>query len=227
LRLKYNLVGVWALLALAGGGVAWAQAPAADPDPIGALLELPQEEPADPNDPEAEPPPAPYQAPAAPVAPLRPPPSAASTTPTAPGRPTRPVNIDELGRTPDYPPSAVDLNYEARLRASSASAQGLQGPLDGPWTLRSTSGRELYSLLLVDNAQALEGAWRDPRRRGATDASGFLNDIQRSGGGIVITFYPAPGAGLATLTLTPAADGSWAGELEERGERQRVTLRRN
>jgi hypothetical protein len=221
LRLKSNLVGVWALLALAGGGASWAQEPPADPDPIGSLLELPQEEPADPNDPEAEPPPAPYQAPAPRPAP---PPVAA---PAASARPTRPVNIDELGRTPDYPPSAVDLNYEARLRASSASAQGLQGPLDGAWTLRSTSGRELYSLLLVDNAQALEGAWRDPRRRGATDASGFLNDVQRSGAGIVITFYPAPGAGLATLTLTPAADGSWSGELEERGERQRVSLRRN
>ncbi len=140
---------------------------------------------------------------------------------------TEPVHVDEFGKTPDAPPRPVDRNYEMRLRASSASAQGMQGPLDGAWTLRAGRGGELYSLLLVDNGVTLEGAWRDPRRRGAVDASGFLNDIQRTGGGIIITFYPAPGAGLAVVTLSPAADGAWAGELDEKGERRAVTLRRD
>lgn len=274
MKFRTKLVGAGALLAFAAHGPAWAQEPPAGSDPIGALLEQPQEAPADPNDPEAEPstattpeaPPAAAPAPFVPQTPASPPPAvrydvppvnhapgssavarppAATYTPTPaytppaqtpapyyappppPPRPTEPVNIDELGKTPDYPPNPTDLNYEARLRASSASAQGLQGPLDGPWTLRTSGGRELYSLLLVDNAQGLEGAWRDPRRRGATDASGFLNAIQRTGGGIVITFYPAPGAGLATVTLNPSSDGSWSGDLEEHGDRQHVTLRRN
>lgn len=269
MRFGIKLFGGGALLALAAHGAVLAQDPPAGSDPIGAILEQPQEAPADPNDPEAEPSttttpeapapqaPAPYvpQTPASPTPSVRydappvnhaPGPSAVPATTYAPPpayapppqpepapytppppRPTEPVNIDELGKTPDYPPNPTDLNYEARLRASSASAQGLQGPLDGPWTLRTSGGRELYSLLLVDNSQGLDGAWRDPRRRGATDASGFLNAIQRSGGGIVITFYPAPGAGLSTVTLSPAADGSWTGELDERGDRQRVTLRRN
>lgn len=192
----------------------------------------------------APPPPAPYAAPAPYVAPSDPPPSPAQTyapppapTPAAPyvapyappprPRLTEPVHIDELGKTPDAPPSAVDRNYENRLRASSASAQGLQGPLDGAWTLRGTSGSDLYTFLLVDNGVALEGAWRDPRRRGAVDSSGFLNDIQRTGVGLSLSFYAAPGAGLTLLTLSPAANGTWTGDLEERGDRRRVILRRD
>ncbi|HQT53981.1 MAG TPA: hypothetical protein PKX06_10945, partial [Phenylobacterium sp.] len=70
----------------------------------------------------------------------------------APRRPrlTAPVHIDEIGKTPEAPPTAVDLSYEARMRSSFNSAQGLQGPLDGAWTLRA-GGAELYDLQLVDS----------------------------------------------------------------------------
>ncbi len=169
--------------------------------------------------------------------PYRPPPATAPPvevqpreTYTPPPRPelAAPTFVDQTGRSPEAPLSPVDLNYEARLRSSSASAQGLQGPLDGAWTLRGREGGALYSLQLVDTGLApLEGAWRDPRRRGSTDSSGFLGAIQRTGGELIVSFYPRPGAGVATLILNAAADGSWSGRLEEGGERRAVVLRRD
>jgi hypothetical protein len=245
LNFRSTIAGAAALLGLALAAPAWAQDAA---DPIGGLLEQVQAAP-NPDDPEAEslpnpaadaplpkPPPAAFTPPVghAPGPSAQPPQAAAPVAPYAapyipPPRPalTEPVHVDETGKTPEAPLSPVEAGYEARLRASFSSAQGLQGPLDGAWTLRGAQGGALYTLLLVDNGMALEGAWRDPRRRGATDASGFLNDIQRIASGVVITFYPAPGAGLATLTLSPAASGAWSGELEERGRRQQVSLKRD
>lgn len=147
----------------------------------------------------------------------------------APRRPrlTAPVHIDEIGKTPEAPPTAVDLSYEARMRSSFNSAQGLQGPLDGAWTLRA-GGAELYDLQLVDSGSGnLEGAWRDPRRRGATDASGFIDTISRVGGQLIIRLTPRPGAEPSILMLNADSNGTWSGELTERGERRSVTMRRN
>ena len=102
----------------------------------------------------------------------------------------------------------------------------MQGPLDGSWSLK-TGGSELYDLQLVDTGSGkLEGAWRDPRRRGATDASGFIDTISRIGGQLTIRFTPRPGAEPIVITLT-SASGGWSGELTERGERRPVTMRRN
>ena len=159
-------------------------------------------------------------------------PPAYTPPPYVPARPRRPqltapVHIDEIGKTPEAPPTAVDLSYEARMRSSFNSAQGLQGPLDGAWTLRG-GGAELYDLQLVDSGSGnLEGAWRDPRRRGATDASGFIDTISRVGGQLVIRITPRPGAEPSILMLNAEANGIWSGELTERGERRSVTMRRN
>ncbi|MES2341091.1 MAG: hypothetical protein V4597_05395 [Pseudomonadota bacterium] len=150
-------------------------------------------------------------------------------TPPASRRPrlTAPVHIDEIGKTPEGPPTATDLNYEARMRSSFNSAQGMQGPLDGAWTLRS-GGSELYDLQLVDTGSgSLEGAWRDPRRRGAVDASGFIDSISRVGGQLTIRLTPRPGAAPSIIMLSADVNGSWSGELNERGEHRSVTLRRN
>lgn len=149
--------------------------------------------------------------------------------PTSPRRPqlTAPVHIDEIGKTPEAPPTATDLSYEARMRSSFNSAQGLQGPLDGAWSLRA-GGSELYDLQLVDSGSgSLEGAWRDPRRRGATDASGFIDTISRYGGQLTIRLTPRPGADAVIITLAADTRGSWSGEINERGERRSVTMRRN
>jgi hypothetical protein len=137
-----------------------------------------------------------------------------------------PVHIDELGKTPERPPTAVEMGYEQRLRASFSSAQGLQGPLDGSWVLSGPEG-DLYSLELVDRTSGvLEGAWRDLRRPGAINASGFVDDIQRYGGQLTLRFYPH-GREPAVATLMAGVDGRWRGELTDRGARKSVTLKRN
>ena len=144
--------------------------------------------------------------------------------PNAPARPqlTAPVNISETGKTPDGPPTTRDLAYESRIRASFASAQGFQGPLDGSWTLAAPGSGDLYVFELVDKGRnAVEGAWRDLRRPGAIGASGFVDQIERVGSEMTLRF-----AGGASATLEGGSDGRWSGQLTEAGQTRPVTLRR-
>lgn len=139
-----------------------------------------------------------------------------------------PVFIDQPGRTPDAPPSYIDQAYEARLRASFLSAQGLKGPLEGGWTLADAGGSRLYDLQLVDSTGGMvDGAWRDLRRPGAIDASGLIVGASRIGSQFTLRFYPQGYGVPVTVTLTAAADGRWSGELNEQGERRTVYLQRN
>lgn len=231
------------LLALAAASAAQAQDVV---DPIGSILDQVDEETAEtlgaPPPAAPAPEPAPAAAPAFPYSPAPAPPPAerpavvslppayAPPPPPVSRRPrlTAPVTVDEYDKTPEAPLNAVELGYESRLRSSFASAQGMQGPMDGAWVLRTRSGETLYSFLLVDKGGGtLEGAWRDPRRRGSPDASGFLVDIQRVGSQVTASFYPRPGAGVATLMLNPVSGGEWSGDLLEGRDRTAVTLRRN
>lgn len=231
------------LLALAAASAAQAQDVV---DPIGSILDQVDEETAEtlgaPPPAAPAPEPAPAAAPAFPYSPAPAPPPAerpavvslppayAPPPPPVSRRPrlTAPVTVDEYDKTPEAPLNAVELGYESRLRSSFASAQGMQGPMDGAWVLRTRSGETLYSFLLVDKGGGtLEGAWRDPRRRGSPDASGFLVDIQRVGSQVTASFYPRPGAGVATLMLNPVSGAEWSGDLLEGRDRTAVTLRRN
>lgn len=179
------------------------------------------------------PPPAATYAPVPPAGPSAGPQPYSAPPPISYARPPRPqlsapVHIDEVGKTPDGPPTPTDLNYEARMRASFASAQGMQGALDGHWIIRSVLGAELYDLQLVDkNNGVLEGAWRDPRRRGAADSSGFLDDVQRNGGQIIARFQIRASGERAVLTLNAESDGDWSGDLSEQGDRRGVSMKRN
>ncbi len=148
----------------------------------------------------------------------------------APSRPpvTSPVFVDDYDRTPERPLNSVELGYESRMRSSFASAQGMQGPLDGAWTIRAGGGQAVYALLLVDKGGGkLEGAWRDPRRPGSRDSSGFLAGIQKIGTQLTASFYPRPGAGVVSVTLTQAGTGDWTGELSEGGTRSAVVMSRD
>ena len=123
--------------------------------------------------------------------------------------------------------TAEERSYEARLRASFDSAQGLQGPLDGGWMLSMASGADLYALRFVDRGSgALEGAWRDARRPGALDGFGFLDNIERSGGKVTLRFSPRPGAPPTVITLSSSGQEQWSGEMIESGTPRSVTLRR-
>jgi hypothetical protein len=138
------------------------------------------------------------------------------------------VHVDETDKTPDRPLGPTDLGYDSRLRASFASAQGLQGALDGSWTLNVQGVGDAYVLELVDRGSGLvEGAWRDLRRKGALDASGFIDDIQRMGSQLTLRFTPRAGGEAAQAQLYAGVDGQWVGEIREGGERRTVVLRRN
>jgi hypothetical protein len=187
-------------------------------DPIGALIDHRDEE---PDDPEAEKP--------LPLPPLPPPERPAPTPYAAPAPPppqlTAPVHIEETGKTPDAPPSVQDLAYDSRLKSSYASAQGFQGPLDGGWTLAVKGAEDLYALQLVDRTDRLEGVWRDLRRKGALDASGMVDTIERSGPDLLLRFAGS-GDVIVTATLHGTYGGAWTGELTEGGQTRPVVLLR-
>lgn len=199
-----TLTTIAAALALAWPAFAQPQPP---DDPIGDLLEEPDEAAERVRTPDPEPRLAP-----SPIPPPPPPPRPALTAP---------VFVDQTGKSPDAPPTVTDLAYESRLKASSASAQGFQGPLDGGWTLASAEG-ELFAFQLVDRNGAVEGAWRDLRRKGALTASGFIDQVERVGGDVTLRFAD----GRKVAVLRSGGDGQWTGELTDAGRRQPVSLRR-
>lgn len=191
--------------------VARAQPPA---DPIDAILRNgPPPKDVDPEEPDTAA--SGGKVDADPVVPATKTPYVARRAPTL----TRPVRIEETGKAPDGPPGPADVAYDSRLRASMASAQGFQGPMDGGWTLFA-GDRELFVLQLIDRNGAVEGAWRDLRRPGALDASGFIDGAERAGDELTLRF-----AGGAVAVLH-GADGRWTGELTEAGGKHAVTLRR-
>ena len=203
---------VTALLIAAFAAPAAAQGLPPASDPIGALLARPSPPAADPEEPDTAAEPAaatPEPEVAVPAAPL----------PYAPARPrlTAPVFVNETGKTPDAPPSVRDLAYESRIRASFASAQSFQGPLDGGWTLSAADGTPLFGLQLVDRADDLGGAWRDLRRAGALDGSGMVDEIRRDGGRLNLRFGGLSG------TFTGGSGGQWTGQLSDG---RAVTLRK-
>ena len=137
------------------------------------------------------------------------------------------MHIEETGKTPDAPLSLGAMAYEARIRASFASAESFQGPLDGGWTLGA--GRDdLYALQLVDKPDRLEGVWRDLRRKGSLNASGLVDDIQRQGVELTLRFAARPGGAAMTVATLRDAGRTAAGSGElVRGRRRggSVTLR--
>jgi hypothetical protein len=118
--------------------------------------------------------------------------------------------------------------YDLRIKGSILAAQGLQGPLDGNWSLTGADGAALYALQIVDPAGGyggLEGAWRDVRRPGAVGSTGLIDSVDRSTGELAARFSPRPGQ-LTTVTLRPRGDGGWSGSLNENGVDVPVTVRR-
>ena len=153
------------------------------------------------------------------------PPALAQTVPpqppvvVAPGPPG--PHVEDPGRLPEAAPTVPDIAYDARVRASAASAEMFQGALDGGWTLSAAGQGDLYAFELVDKRDKLEGAWRDLRRRGEPAVSGVLDRVQRVPSGLVIGFTPA---GQTPINITLAAD--LRGALVQGRTRLPVTLRK-
>lgn len=188
-----------------------------EPDGIGALLGHPPP-PARSAEVSNPPPPAgPPQAMPSPGAA----PAAANTT--------QPL-LDQTGASPDGPPTETDQAFENRIRQSVAAAQGLQGPLDGRWTLYDGAGHPLYVFIFVDPAGGrgvLEGAWRDPRRARGSDDLGVVDRMQHAGLSLTLDFTPRAGVAATAIRLEGQATGAWDGEMTEAGSVQKVSLRRN
>lgn len=147
------------------------------------------------------------------TAPPAPPPQAAAPAPTP---------------APSGAAIPVDQAYELRIKGSIAAAQGLQGPLDGGWTVAGPDGTALYGLQIVDPAggeRPLEGAWRDMRRPGAVGSTGLVETLERTDGGVVARFSPRPDHAVV-LTLTPEDEIRWRGDLVEGAARTRVVATR-
>lgn len=224
------------MLASAAAGVAVAQTPVpaatdaqpASADPIGDAIQaaLPADQTTDLETDEL-PVPSGY----ARAIPGRPPESPPPPLVLAPSRrPSldRPVMIDEIGVSPDGPPTPLDLGYESRIRASSASAQGLQGPLDGGWTVRMTNGAPVLALQLVDRGQGygqLEGAWRG--LDGPVGKVGLIDSLDRQPVVLTIRITRGPNRPTTILSLVPTSDGSWSGEIMDETGTWPVTMRRN
>ncbi len=245
--MKPGLLSILAGVSLAVAAAASAQEPAPPPaeappadDPIAALIgALPPDQTTDMDAEEAAP-----ETPAAPAAAapatqpqpqpipatmIAPPPKqdAPLAIPSLSRLPKldRPVMIGESDRRPDAPPTAVDLAYENRIRASVQAAQGLQGPLDGNWTIRDTHGAGLYALQLVDKGYGymIEGAWRSL----AGGRVGLIDNIDRQPTGMTLRITRTPGKAPAVLTLTPRGAADWAGELTDETGTRPVVMRRN
>lgn len=187
------------LLTVLAAGPALAQPPADEPeDAIDQLLRE-----VDPEAPEIE----------LEGTPARPQPYAPPPRPIL----TEPVFIHETHKTPEGPPTPNDQAYDSRLRASASAVRSFQGPMEGAWTL-SAGGREAYVLQLIDRGGWVDGAWRDLRRPGALEGSGFIEGVPRTSGDLTFRLSEQVWA-----TLRPA-DGRWTGQLTEAGRSEAATL---
>jgi hypothetical protein len=133
--------------------------------------------------------------------------------------------VEDGGHTPDGPPAMRDLAYDTRIRASFAAAESYQGPLDGGWTLAEDKSGDRFAFQIVERRDRLEAVWRDLRAKDALTTSGLVDQIQRSGSGLTLSFNDARGVAIR-LTLTPSGEDRWRGELLQGTAKLAVTLRR-
>jgi hypothetical protein len=137
----------------------------------------------------------------------------------------RPVAVEDGTRTPDGPPASRDLAYDTRIRSSFAAAESYQGPLDGGWTLAEDRSGDWFRFQIVERRDRLEAVWRDLRAKDALTTSGLVDQIQRTGAGVTLSFLDGRRASIR-LTLAPSGEDLWRGELFQGDQKLAVTLRR-
>ncbi|HEY1928801.1 MAG TPA: hypothetical protein VGG92_15155 [Caulobacteraceae bacterium] len=122
-----------------------------------------------------------------------------------------------LSAAPPAPDSAAD--FDARIAASAAQAERLQGPLDGAWVLRDRRGRPLMRLQIVDPAQSVSaatGAWS----LADGSAMGSIEKIDATRERLTVELSPDE---RLVLRREP---GLWRGRLTKDGRIVVVTLAR-
>ena len=112
--------------------------------------------------------------------------------------------------------------FDARMAASSAAAERLQGPLDGAWRIRAARGRLLYIIQVSDppgGAGPLQAAWRDPTLSGPAGV-GPVESIALTPRHLSLAF-----AGVSVALHGDPRRG-WRGHLIRDGQTRVVTLER-
>lgn len=109
--------------------------------------------------------------------------------------------------------------FDARMAASYAAAERLQGPLDGTWRLKTSRGRLLYVIQISDppGGGGLHAAWRDPAVTGMAGV-GPVETIAETRGALRLGF----GQEAAVLHRDPR--GGWRGYLTRDGQARPVRL---
>ena len=148
---------------------------------------------------------------------------------------------DEPTIAPDTatpPIGALAVYQQGAIQAAYRAAEAMQGPLDGLWRLQDAAGRTLFIFALSDaggppaplaarpNNPGVEGAWRDPNRAGAADASGFVDEVRDDGGRQSLRIQQGPDQRTETVSLSAGRDGQWTGELRDDGQRRVVVMSR-
>jgi len=122
---------------------------------------------------------------------------------------------------------AAQEAWEQRLHNAYANAEARQGSLDGRWKISGQDGDELFVLVLSDpEAGNLVGAWRDLRRGGGADGSGYLSIVERTADGLYVRFIELGQSVDTVVQLRATADGGWGGELTEAGQVRSVVMAR-
>ncbi len=121
------------------------------------------------------------------------------------------------------PPALDAPGFEARMKASAAAAQALQGPWDGTWVLTDARGRRLLVFQITDPADGgpLAGAWREAAGGRRT---GWIDAIARRGSGLDLSFTPPGGGDAALVRLERRAGRSAAGWMTTSGHTRPVRL---
>ena len=135
----------------------------------------------------------------------------------------RALTVDEYHGAYEAPKSAMDQYYEQGVRSHFQAEQAMMGALDGQWTIASTDGVPLMSVILIDpgGGGPLQGAWRD-LKPGAKGANVF-DTVARDRTSLVLSFRREGAAAPDILTLKPGASG-WSGDLVDGTMRQTVIM---
>lgn len=117
------------------------------------------------------------------------------------------------------PASTTASDLDARIAASAAAAERLQGPLDGEWIVRDRHGQILLRLEIEDpppGSARPAGAWS----RADGSAMGSIAMLDATHGRVRIDVAPG-----RRLTLR-RGQGGWSGKLAQDGRMVPVTLAR-
>ena len=149
--------------------------------------------------------------------------------PPAPGTAPPTPSSPQPGPSTPTPYSDIDSKaYGDAILAAARTAQALQGPLDGDWTLAGADGRQIYRFRFANRGLGLtpaEGAWRDLEGRGP-GGSGFVASVAYDGDELMLRFNEAGPDDEVVVQVKPTHERRWPGRLWRHGVAVKVTLNR-